>query len=323
MRKTFFCIPLLLVAAAVVAQGTPSPEELVTRLGHEDYDVREQATRDLIALGDKAAPALEEALKSDDLEVRLRAGRALRAIRGQERRTEEAEEAGDAPGPGAAPGNTFSSVSIQIAPGKVKVTVKERGEDGEERSKVYEGTSVDELVKEHPELKKHLGRNGTMRFRFGASPDPFDMDEFWKDWGTDLDDAVRKMHEESQRDMERLQRWADMFREQQLERRRLLEQRLKAQQGGAVLGARASRPDEVLDAQLDLGGRGLVLHAIEEGSLADGRGLARFAVLLKLNGKDIRGLADVPAAIEGRAMGEPLTATVIRRGAPRELKSSR
>jgi hypothetical protein len=54
---------------------------LVARLGHEEFAVRERATQELIALGDAARPFVEDATKSDDPEVRLRAQAILQAPR--------------------------------------------------------------------------------------------------------------------------------------------------------------------------------------------------------------------------------------------------
>ena len=45
--------------------------ELVADLGAEDYDRREAAFRELARLGEAAAPALEEAARSEDLQVRV------------------------------------------------------------------------------------------------------------------------------------------------------------------------------------------------------------------------------------------------------------
>jgi WD40 repeat protein len=49
-------------------------------LGDDDFHVREAATVRLMLAGEPALPALHKALASDDLEVRLRAGRIVAAI---------------------------------------------------------------------------------------------------------------------------------------------------------------------------------------------------------------------------------------------------
>jgi hypothetical protein len=53
---------------------------LVKDLGDDDFDVREQAEKDLIELGPAALPALRAALKSKDLEVVKRAERCIKEI---------------------------------------------------------------------------------------------------------------------------------------------------------------------------------------------------------------------------------------------------
>ncbi|MFP4056349.1 MAG: HEAT repeat domain-containing protein [Candidatus Brocadiia bacterium] len=55
---------------------------LIRQLGAKDYQAREEATRKLRAIGPAAVPALQEAAKADDPEVRMRAREALQGIRG-------------------------------------------------------------------------------------------------------------------------------------------------------------------------------------------------------------------------------------------------
>lgn len=56
--------------------------ELVRKLGDPDFETREAAQRDLVALGAPALPALEQAKKSPDPEVASRATEAIARIRG-------------------------------------------------------------------------------------------------------------------------------------------------------------------------------------------------------------------------------------------------
>jgi len=321
MRRIAMLIPVLLAAAVVVAQGAKGADELVAQLGHEDYEVREKATLALIDLGEDAVPALEEALKSDDLEVRLRAGRALRAIRGDSKRKVEKEEAEERQLPGRRA--TASSVSIQMLPGKIRVTVKEVV-DGKEVTKTYEAANQEELLKKHPELKRHFG-NGGFRFRMGRGRDPFDMDKFWDDWSKDFDEHFKRLHEENQREMERLRRWMDLARKHQQQRQDRLRRQAdpRAERSAHQLGVRARLPDPVLNAQLQLRGRGLVVEAVEKDTPADALGLERYDVVLQLNGRDIRRIEDVALVMRELEEGEALTASVIRGGAPKQLSTTR
>jgi hypothetical protein len=61
-------------------------------------------------------------------------------------------------GPGA--GGHSSSFQLQTTPDGVKVTVRERGEDGAEEVREYEASSMEELLEAHPELRRHMGGSG-------------------------------------------------------------------------------------------------------------------------------------------------------------------
>lgn len=81
------CVVLLVGALGSAATGQePVPLEqeiqsLVQDLGHERYDVREEATEKLRRIGLPALEALERAAESDDPEVRTRARNVLRDVR--------------------------------------------------------------------------------------------------------------------------------------------------------------------------------------------------------------------------------------------------
>jgi hypothetical protein len=312
MRASLLLLPLLL-AAVVVAQQGPSADELVAKLGHEDYQVREDATKQLIGMGQAAVPALEKALQSEDLEVRVRAGRALRAIRGGKAKKAEREAVREPLQPGAA--NKASSVQIQIQPGEVTVRVEEEV-DGEKTVKEYKGASIEELKKKHPELEKHLGG---VRFRQQGAGDPFDMDKFWKDWHKDFDDDfMRRLREDTRREMERMERWLKMLREGERRFEWPNENRDRP-----MLGMRGVRPDPVLDSQLQLRGRGIVVNSVEKDTLADTLGLRVHDVLIELNGQGIRRIADVARILRQREEGAVVTAKVIRRAKTVELTTAR
>jgi hypothetical protein len=62
----------LMAGAALGAPPSPTPAELVAKLGSDEYAAREAAARALARLGPEALPALRDALKSSDPEVRAR-----------------------------------------------------------------------------------------------------------------------------------------------------------------------------------------------------------------------------------------------------------
>ncbi len=92
MRRTHqssFTVPFLL-AAAVVTHGavfaedaakSPDISELVAQLGHDEHEMREDATQALAALGEKAKAQLQKAAKeTKDPEIQKRAKELLLAI---------------------------------------------------------------------------------------------------------------------------------------------------------------------------------------------------------------------------------------------------
>lgn len=63
---------LTVVVAASLQAGEPAPD-LIARLGHTDWQVREAATRELEGLGESAREALQGAVENQDPEIRFRA----------------------------------------------------------------------------------------------------------------------------------------------------------------------------------------------------------------------------------------------------------
>jgi hypothetical protein len=301
MKTRFLMLPLLLAAVSLAA-AEATPEELVEKLGSPDYATREQATKDLIAMGERAVPALRKALESKDLEVSLRAGRALRAIEGP-RRGAAAEEPAEAPSGRA----TASQLSIEIRDGKVKVRRKVV-EDGKETVKEYEGESIEQLKRDHPELRDVLGN-----FELRSGRDALEMEDFWREWGSEWnEDFWRRWNEDMRRDLERMRRW----QQELLRRRGLAEPPADSPRGrraGALLGVEVTPPDDVLAAQLDLGTKGLVVRTVHKGTLAERLGIQRYDVLISLNGHEIAGREDVARALEGRKPEDRAVAVVIRK----------
>jgi len=78
---SILCVALLAPVTETDAPTDPSIRRAVERLGHDDYAVREQASRFLEKAGRAAGPALEQALESADAEVVARARRIVRDFR--------------------------------------------------------------------------------------------------------------------------------------------------------------------------------------------------------------------------------------------------
>ncbi len=71
---------LLLLFALALPAAAGEIEDLVLALGDDDYEKREKASDRLLEIGAPAIPALREAAKSEDAEVRAKATRALALI---------------------------------------------------------------------------------------------------------------------------------------------------------------------------------------------------------------------------------------------------
>ena len=317
--RTLFALTLL--ATAVLA-GEKAPEDLVAQLGHADYQVREDATKALTAMGQKAIPALEKALESDDVEVRMRAGRALRSIRARkaehQRQPKPKAKQAEQPRKPQRFGTTNRSFSIRLENGTYIVTITTHDKDGKKTTKSFSGKSLEQMKKDHPEVREALGQP-----RLGVTRDPFkDFDKWFEDgWGRRRDDEFRKRADQDlNQEIERLRAWARRLSAQQQRARRQLP---RSQADTHLLGVRARRPEAVLDAQLELRGKGLVIEEVARDSLAARLTLLRFDILVELNGMPIRGIDDVGPALRSLEKGVPVTAKVMRRGRALELKSAR
>jgi hypothetical protein len=198
---------------------------LVENLGSEEFAVREGATKELIALGERARPALERARDSDVPEVRFRADQVLRRLDGRnkerpfatgpkapavpgrpgeprwpegfggrafddkafekdvqewmrdfEKRMEELRgRFGSMPGvfgvPGAvvvAPARrhfTAEGVVLKVRPDGVRLSVNEKAGDGVHVTTVYEAKTLDAILAARPELRSHPGVSSVVEQR--------------------------------------------------------------------------------------------------------------------------------------------------------------
>ena len=83
MRFVFFALICLLVPSTFAAEKDKKAREIakyVGQLGHTEFRVREEASRQLISYGETALDALVKAKQSPDPEVVGRAGEVIRAI---------------------------------------------------------------------------------------------------------------------------------------------------------------------------------------------------------------------------------------------------
>ncbi|MCC7138798.1 MAG: PDZ domain-containing protein [Planctomycetes bacterium] len=218
------------------------------------------------------------------------------------RRAEEAQAAqrrarAATPGaPGVVSGRT---VKIEHADGRVRVEVSETGPDGKPVTKTYEGTDLEALKQQHPELRDALGgfqihlggpgaRWGGTVFGVGPTPpspqgeQPLTDDEGDGDEAAPLPGAV-------------------------------------ATTGPFGLGLAAVEP--ALRKHLGLEeGAGAHVLAVRDGSDASKLGLRVDDVIVKVNETTVKRLEDVGATIRGLAADAPLVVEVLREGKPLTLR---
>ena len=109
----------------------------------------------------EAYPDVKESLVVKALLERKAAEEAARAAREAQRK-----------GPGASPAlrSTNKSVTVQSTDGKTTVTITETGPDGKSVSRTYEGSDLESIRRDHPELSESLGG---MRIQIGPMSGPW------------------------------------------------------------------------------------------------------------------------------------------------------
>lgn len=195
------------------------------------------------------------------------------------------------------PHATNRSVAIESTDGHVKVTIAETGPDGKQVTKTYEGTDLESLKAQHPELREALGGfsvhigpgGGTFGpgpgfgpggpFGPGAGPRPLEEDD-----GDDDEPA-------------------------------------RATPATGPFGLALGDVDDDLRGHLGLAeGQGAYVVLVREGSDAAKLGLQAKDVIVRVNDTVVKALADVGAAVRAVPEGGALTMEVLRAGKPVTLK---
>ncbi len=192
------------------------------------------------------------------------------------------------PGFGGTPG-LGSGTSISITPDGVRVEVQEIDENGERSSQVFEAPDLETLRREHPEIAERLlpgGMPGGLQ-RVLPMPDGFQPTL----------PGLRQVPFGGQIGL--------------------------APPGpGEVLGVRVEALDPALSDYLELQpGRGLLVRAVEPGSLAAAAGLEIRDVVMAVGDQQIRTVADVRTALRAIAGGEPVVVEVNRFGKALRLET--
>jgi len=286
---------MTLLAALLIAfaQDQDRIQDLIRKLGSDDFSVRELATEELKKIGKPAQDALKKAAaESEDPEVRQRAKSIL-------------EEAPKAPAPRRAlpgrPGFRGSSVSVRSVNGDTTYTitpgdgsavltfhkaaagpVKLDYTDDKGDAKSAEAPTLEAFVKDQKELAQ----------KFGISEEGIDYAGSrvsFKGVGVPNFNFPRALPQRPPR---------------------VPPPAAEEDQGTRVAGATLEAVDEATRAQLDIPeGQGAVVTRVAPGSAAETLGLKKHDVLLEIDGRKIAS----PEAAKGLITPES-KATVLRRG---------
>jgi hypothetical protein len=207
---------LALIAGNALAQEVPEKEQpgepekkteldarvekLIKQLGSDEYKEREAATGELTKIGEKALPALKEALKSKDLEVRLRAETVIKALAKERAAGEEGRPT--TPDPTRAP-----STSPRFGK-EMEEVLKDLPEEMRKQ--------VEKMLEQMGRLEKELEWPRKLR------PRPDEKKENDENDRGLMPDEIRKMFEEMQKSSEKARKRAEERRKQAEERRKRL-----------------------------------------------------------------------------------------------------
>lgn len=197
-----------------------------------------------------------------------------------------------------APHATNRSISIESTDGHVKVTIAETGPDGKALTKTYEGTDLETLKAQHPELREALG-GFSMRFGPGTT---FGPGSGFGPGGPFGPGAGPRPLVEDDGDDETMEL-----------------PRATPQTGpfGLALGD----VDDDLRGHLGLAaGEGAFVVLVRDGSDAAKLGLQAKDVIVRVNDTVVKALADVGTAVRAVPEGGALTIEVLRAGKPVTLK---
>jgi len=285
---------------SLVAQDQDRIQDLIKKLGSDDFTTREQATEELKKAGKGAREALKKAVdETDDPEVRQRARTLLEDLAKAERPAPQQRR--------ILPGQGFqglSGVSVRtvngdstytITPGdgspiltfhkaqagQVKLDYIEGGE-----SKSASSANLDAFLKDHAELARKYGISEE-GINYGGSRVSFKGPLFPK-----LNAPLFPLPQRPNRVPPPPPPLDD------------------EEEGTAVAGALLAPVEDSLRAQLDLPeGQGAVVLKVTPGSLAAAVGLKKSDVLLEIDGKKIT----TPESAKGLLMKES-RALVVRKG---------
>ncbi len=299
----------LLLACAALALGgiawalDDDIDGWIRDLASSDPKTREAAAENLEKAGERARPALEAAVNSEDPEVASEAGHLLKRLSGGTRDQENAPKPRPARRPMVRMSTTRfmvdrngNSASIQ-EDSTGRVVVKET-KDG--KTEEYAAESHDAFVEKYPEVAK----------KYGIAKDAGNGEAEEQELQKRMEE-LRRLTEER---LKKRQGERDPQKEAEELKKAIEEQERKAR---PALGADVGPLDEALRYQLDLPEGGLLVQSVEKGSLAERLGLREYDILLSLNGKPVSAAADVRAALDAEG---PASAEIVREGERETLR---
>jgi hypothetical protein len=339
------------------APAAPKIDELISSLGSEDPGERDKATEGLIAAGEDALPALRDATKSEDPEIKWRAEKIIRAIDGARKAADKTQDGGNnAPVVGGARiemrGMGGQSVSIsQDGNGRICVKVTEK-KDGKDVTSTYEADSAAEFKKKHPEIAEEygIGENGIGRLRFGGRlhVPGFGGDDEGEDGadvlGGGMQEHMKRFRQEHDRLMKQIEKMMDDLDsgfpgrvpgilgrgeadEDESNGRNEGEDdnasdgsRAPKQQSKQELGVTIEAVSPELKSQLDLqGDDGAVINSVEPGSIAEKAGLRQWDLVLAIDGNPVTNTWEFRRLVKGALAGEKFVIELIRKGQKQSL----
>lgn len=266
-----FVLALLLT----LTQDADRIQDLIRKLGSEEYSAREQATEELRKIGKPAREALKKAAEeSGDPEVRQRA-QALLDEPAKSEKPVPPRRTVPAPAPGR-PGVRGSSVSVRTVNG--------------------DSTYVIQPFDEQPPLTFHKAAVGKVKLEYtdakgeAASAESATLEAFLKDhaelaqkFGITADGIE---YAGSRVSFKGPMPGFGMPRLGPVPPRRLPPPPTDDDAGTVVAGARLAPVDDAVRAQLDLPeGQGVVVQDVAPGSVAEALGLRKSDILLEIDGR--------------------------------------
>ncbi len=182
-------------------------------------------------------------------------------------------------GSGFSMSSTSQGVQIKQDADGVTVTIREKGEDGKEKTIELKGKTLDEIKRKHPEHAAKLGRVG---FSFRVAPPDF----FWPGMPRRRLDPLRP-RTSSPRSVE----------------------------GKVVFGLELDDVSDVLASHIGLrAGQGALVYNVVPGTQAADMGLRRGDVIIKVNGQDVAKSSAGTLLSKAGADRSALVLELIRRG---------